>query len=342
MAHALAAAARPGSSLSESAHWVERAEALLGPAALRRQPGRAGHGDACVAGCSPATCANRSAALEDSGHEMAQAVLAGVVGDRGPGALGHLLDRRGPARRLPLRGGPGHDGRAQLRPGPLRPLDRRPLHLRPSRTPKSSWPRIVVALLEQIRTAVYARPDDAAPVVFALDEVAAIAPLPSLPAMAAEGGGRDCHPGLPPGPLPGPGPLGRGGRRVLLAVQPKLIFPGIGDHRTLQLISALAGEEQVPIRSVTRSTGSILFKDTPAPSVTTSVTWRPRMPVDEVARGRPDHALRIGAQSMHYVETIPWWHHPTWSAIARSLVPRFTETVRPVEDLPPETLLPSS
>ena len=31
MAHALASAARPGSALTESAHWVERAEALLAP-----------------------------------------------------------------------------------------------------------------------------------------------------------------------------------------------------------------------------------------------------------------------------------------------------------------------
>ena len=49
---------------------------------------------------------------------------------------------------------------------------------------------LVVTLIEQICRAAYARPSDACPLVLALDEVAQIAPLPSLPHLAAEGGGQ--------------------------------------------------------------------------------------------------------------------------------------------------------
>ena len=49
-----------------------------------------------------------------------------------------------------------------------------------------------------------------APVVLALDEVANIAPIPDLPGMVSEGGWPGTsHPGLSPGPVPGPGPVGR-------------------------------------------------------------------------------------------------------------------------------------
>lgn len=46
---------------------------------------------------------------------------------------------------------------------------------------------IVVCLLDQIRHATYTRTANPPPVIFALDEVANIAPLPDLPAIVAEG-----------------------------------------------------------------------------------------------------------------------------------------------------------
>ena len=107
---------------------------------------------------------------------------------------------------------------------------------------------LVVALLEQIRSAVYARPKNAAPVVFVLDEVASIAPLPSLPALAAEGGGQGlvtmaCLQDLSQARAR----WGEVAEGFFSIFNTKVIFPGIGDHRTLQLISALAGDEQVPM-----------------------------------------------------------------------------------------------
>ena len=110
----------------------------------------------------------------------------------------------------------------------------------------------------------------------------------------------------------------------------KLVFPGVADHRTLQLVAALAGEAQVHVRSTTRARGMAnLLPNAPVPTVSTSVTWRPRLPVDEVARGRPGRALRIAPRAMGYVGTTPWWTHPTWAAVARLSGPRFSEAVRP-------------
>jgi len=78
MAHALASAARPGASLTESAHWVERAEALLAPllfaAALRGVP----IGTLCH-WVLARDLREPLAAVEASGHELAAAVLAGVA-----------------------------------------------------------------------------------------------------------------------------------------------------------------------------------------------------------------------------------------------------------------------
>ena len=51
-AHSLAAAARPQASLSEAAHWVERAEALLAP--LLFAADRCGRDMATVCRCEPA------------------------------------------------------------------------------------------------------------------------------------------------------------------------------------------------------------------------------------------------------------------------------------------------
>jgi type IV secretory pathway TraG/TraD family ATPase VirD4 len=340
-AHSLAAAARPQASLSEAAHWVERAEALLAPLLFAAE--RCGRDMATVCRWVLSRDLREPlAVIGTAGHEMARATLTGVAAteDRERSgifstAAGLLSAYRSEAA-LATTVEPNFDARR------FASSTDAVFVCAPADAQEQLAP-IVVTLLDQIRTAVYARPYGAAPVVFALDEVANIAPLPSLPAMAAEGAGQGlitlaCLQDLSQA-------RARWGDKAdgfFSLFNHKLVFPGVADHRTLQLIAALAGEVQVPVRSVTRSTGSLLFKDTPAPSVTTSVTWRPRMPVDEVARGRPDHALRIGAQSMHYVETIPWWHHPTWSAIAHSLGPRFTETVRPGEGLPPETLLPSS
>ena len=213
MAHGLSRAARPGASLSESAHWVERAEALLAPllfaAALSGRP----IGALCQ-WVLARDLREPQAVVAESGHELAAAILSGVAAtderersgifSTAAGLLSayrsdavleaaarpnfdpvafaassdtalHLRSRQPAGPAGPSRRGParGHPGRHR------RPADRgRPGALRPRRG-------------GQHRAAL----------------------------LAARTGGRGRwtgagHAGLPPGPLPGPRALGRGGRGV--------------------------------------------------------------------------------------------------------------------------------
>jgi hypothetical protein len=171
---------------------------------------------------------------------------------------------------------------------------------------------LVVALLEQIRAATSPGRPTPPRWLFALDEVANIAPLSSLPALAAEGGGQGlvtlaCLQDLSQARVR----WGRGGRGFFTLFGTKVILPGVADHRTLQLISALAGEQQVVVPSHTRPSAleNFISGGRAVSSTTTSLQWRPRLPVDVVARGRPGHALFMNSSSMYEVRLLPWWEH---------------------------------
>ncbi len=339
MAHALGSAARPGSALTESAHWVERAEGLLAPllfAATLRGPDMA----TLCRWVLARDLREPLAALEASGHEMALCRHGRRGRDRGPRALGHLLDRRGAARRLSLRGRAGHDDGPRTSTRPPSPARPTPSTSAPRRHAQEQLAPIVVALLEQIRAAVYARPADAAPVVFALDEVAGIAPLPSLPALAAEGAGQGlvtlaCLQDLSQARAR----WGDEAEGFFSLFNSKVIFPGIGDHRTLSLVSALAGEQVVPVRSRTSVHPLVALispSGAPPPSTTRSITWRPRLPVDEVARGRPGQVLCLAGGGMSWFSVSHWQRHGYWSQLARMSVPEYSEitSVSPVDTDP--------
>jgi len=207
-----------------------------------------------------------------------------------------------------------------------------PAHLQEQMAP------LVVALLDQIRTAVYARPRNAAPVVFALDEVAGIAPLPGLPSLAAEGGGQGlvtvaCLQDLSQARTR----WGDAAEGFFSLFNHKIIFPGIGDYRTLQLVSALAGDVQVPVRSVNRVANPFLATIAGVkqyPTVTTSIVWRPRLPIDAVAQGQPGYALRMIGAHPTRAKVFPWWMHGLWSGYALGTSVAHTELVRHREHPP--------
>ena len=336
MAHALASASRPNAPLSESAHWVERAEALLAPLLFA----------AAIRGRDMATVCRwvlardlrePEAVLATQGHEMASAILAGVAAteDRERSGIfsttsGLLAAYRSEAA-LASSAEPNFDPVAFARSTDTVYICA-PTHAQDQLAP------LIVALLEQIRVAVYARPRNAAPVVFALDEVAGIAPIPSLPAIAAEGGGQGlitlaCLQDLSQARTR----WGDAAEGFFSLFNTKIIFPGIGDHRTLQLVSALAGEAQVPIQSVSEPhwTEYLFNKYAPPPITTTSITWRPRLSVDEVARGLAGCVLCISGPKMGWVANIPWWQHRHWSRVAHSDRSFHGEMVRSKHSAPP-------
>jgi type IV secretory pathway TraG/TraD family ATPase VirD4 len=305
-AHALAVAARPQAHLADGAHWVERAEALLAPLLFAAALHDAGMAALCRWVLSR-DLGEPVRIVGAAGHEMAAAVLEGVAATderersgifstaagvlaayRSDAALESATDPNFSPEQFARSAdtvyvcAPGH-AQAQLAP-------------------------IVVALVDAIRAAVYARPADAAPVVFALDEVANIAPLPSLPALAAEGGGQGlvtlaCLQDLSQARAR----WGEQAEGFFSLFSSKVLFPGIGDERTLSLVSALAGER--PVAVWTRNLAE-------RRSLSQSWTWRPVLPPDAVSGLAPGTALLVGAGRLAHVSVRAWWEHRVWSALA--------------------------
>ena len=204
---------------------------------------------------------------------------------------------------------------------------------------------LVVGLLTDIRTAAYARSAGAgptgprrrragaAPVVLALDEVANIAPIPDLPSMVSEGGGQGlltlaCLQDLSQARAR----WGAAADGFFSLFGTTVVLPGIGDVRTLEALSALAGEEEVRTRSVSApvqspgGVGAVLTRlvlgpraqrSEQTPSVTTSTVMRRRLPVDVAARGETGMALVVdGRNRMGWVGLTPWFATEPWRSAA--------------------------
>ena len=329
-AHSLASAGRPNAQLTESAHWVERAEALLAPLLFAAAQTGSDMATVCRWVLSRDLREPQSV-LDRAGHDMARAILAGVAAtderERSgifSTAAGLLSAYRSEAALASARQ-PNFDPERFVRSTDTVYICS-PAHLQDQMAP------LVVALLDQIRTAAFARPANAAPVVFALDEVAGIAPLPGLPSLAAEGGGQGvvtlaCLQDLSQARTR----WGDAAEGFFSLFNHKLVFPGIGDYRTLQLISSLAGDVQVPVRSVNRVPNPILATiagSKQMPTVTTSMMWRPRLPVDAIAQGHPGYALRIAGSYPTWAKIGPWWSHGIWHGYGFGTSLAYTERAR--------------
>jgi type IV secretory pathway TraG/TraD family ATPase VirD4 len=169
---------------------------------------------------------------------------------------------------------------------------------------------LVVGFLEQVRDGAYAttaatppgrRPP---PLLLALDEVANIAPLPDLPAIVAEGGGQGlqvlaCLQDL----SQARSRWGRAADGFLSLFGVKVILPGLGDLGTLELVSRLGGEIDVPVRTVGRSWGRA------RPSTSVAVTSRRQraLPVDAVAHLPPGTAILLDrSYPPAWLRLTPW------------------------------------
>jgi type IV secretory pathway TraG/TraD family ATPase VirD4 len=187
---------------------------------------------------------------------------------------------------------------------------------------------MVVGLIEDVRTAAYERasseptaPGDGAPVVLALDEVANIAPLPTLPSMISEGGGQGvltlaCLQDLSQARRRWPDDAD--GFPSLFGTT--VVLPGIGDVRTLEALSTLAGDEELPSRTVSAGTAptghpltDLMTGGRVQRGESATTQWRRRLPPDVITRGTPGHALAFDERNQagwvplapaHLVE--PW------------------------------------
>lgn len=165
---------------------------------------------------------------------------------------------------------------------------------------------MVVGLIEDVRIATYARStfegrrsSSGAPVLLALDEIANIAPLPDLPSMISEGGGQGlvtmaCFQDLSQARHRWPGAAD--GFPSLFGTT--VVLPGIGDVKTLEALSLLAGDEEIAARTVSagRVPSGHPFADLvtggrPQYGETAGTQWRRRLPPDVIGRGAVGCAL---------------------------------------------------
>jgi type IV secretory pathway TraG/TraD family ATPase VirD4 len=173
---------------------------------------------------------------------------------------------------------------------------------------------LVVALIGAVRDATYARNgtvEGGAPTLFALDEVANIAPVPDLPAMVSEGGGQGllvlaCLQDLSQARER----WGASADGFMSLFGTTVILRGIADMETLRAVSVLAGEHEVTSTSITRSVGAW---GRVRPTASVAATRVARLTPDAIARGVPGRAVVLGPhKDVHSVTLTPAHHHAPW------------------------------
>ena len=311
LARAMTGAARPHGRTGDSAHWTERAEALLAPLLHAAHLDGAGM-EAVVRWVLRQDLEPARAALRAHGVDTGADVLAGLAATDPreqsgiwSSAAGVLAAYRSDAV-LDNAAVPNFDPRGLVGTADTVYV------CAPARFQDLVAP-IVVAFLEQVRAGAYqtwaaaGRGQPAGspvPLTLVLDELANIAPIPDLPAMVSEGGGQGlltlaCLQDLSQARQR----WGQAADGFLSLFGTKVVLPGIGDLSTLDLVSRLGGEIDVPARSVSSN---------PWRWGPTTVTWathrQRRLPVEAVSQQPPGTALVLsGARPPERVGLPPWW-----------------------------------
>lgn len=322
MAHSLARAGRPSAKIGESAHWIERAEALLSPLLHAAALGKRDMAAVCRWVLAQ-DVREPGAILEDAGAAMPRIILSSIWRTEERERSGIFSTTSGVLSAY--RSTAVLDAACRPNFDPAAFVSRyETLYICAPSEAQDRLTPLVVALVEQIRAAVYARHArncDATPVLFALDEVANIAPLPSLPSLAAEGAGQGlvtlaCMQDLSQGRAR----WGTAAEGFFSIFSAKVILPGIGDPWTLQLLTGLGGEHQVLTVSQSVPDTFAVLGGQGFRSTTYSTTWRPRFPMDAINQLQPGTALcLVPGHGLQRVLVVPWFEVPEWTRRVRGV-----------------------
>jgi type IV secretory pathway TraG/TraD family ATPase VirD4 len=305
-AYALTSAARPAQSVHD-AHWTERAQALLAPL-LHAAALEGGDVSTVLSSLHRHQLLAPITVLKDNGSERAAELLEGIARTEARERSGifstadSMLTAYRTNTALRAASAPNFDSTAFAASSDT-------IYLCAPSTAQALHAPLVVALLDQVRSAVYkAHPEP--PVLFALDELAQIAPLPDLASVVAEGGSQGlvvigCLQDLSQARARW-GTLADG---FFTTFTHKVVLPGVADLATLKAISALGGGVDVKVSSSTVSRGRHRQAST-----TWSLRRQPRLPVDAIARGRPGTALLISGSWLSQVWLPPLPQHITSTA----------------------------
>jgi type IV secretory pathway TraG/TraD family ATPase VirD4 len=188
---------------------------------------------------------------------------------------------------------------------------------------------LVVALLEAVRNAQYARhrsnalnkTEQGSPVTFALDEVANVAPIESLPALVSEAGGQGLHVIAAVQDLSQV--RGRWGGEVadgfLSLFQHVVVLGGVRDTRTLEAVSTICGAYDHTRATTSRSRSRPTFKPWQPGSTSVThgqdVTRRRRLDAGDIYALDDGTALHLHGSGWRPVRLAAHYAHPRWQRV---------------------------
>ncbi|WP_246130993.1 type IV secretory system conjugative DNA transfer family protein [Cellulomonas aerilata] len=191
---------------------------------------------------------------------------------------------------------------------------------------------LVAGLLEEIRDATYrfARSSQYAAqhspaVLWALDEVANIAPLKRLPGIVSEAGGQGlqvmaCLQDLSQARTR----WGTAAEGFLSLFGTKVVFPGIGDRATLEALSTMVGDWDRPYLGYSANTGTTTTYGYPTGRSEGRTTGEARshttqreakISAAELANIPSDHALVVRSGHYSLVRTTPFYSASPWPSV---------------------------
>lgn len=333
-ARAMTAAARPHGHHGDAGHWLERAEAMLAP--LLHAASLTGQGmrqvqtwvlrqdldvpAGILASRGATLAADVVTGLAATDHREQSGIFSTTAGVLAAYRSAAVLDGAQPINFDPRMLATGSDTVFVCAPAREQEL------LAP----------ITVAFIEAVRVGTYeaARRADPppTPITLVLDEAANIAPLPGLPALVSEGGGQGvatiaCLQDL----SQARSRWGADADGFLSLFGAKVVLPGIGDLATLELVSRLAGEMDVPTRSQSR--GPWWAGRAANRSETWSMHRQRRLPVDAVHAQPPHTALLLaGSRPPVRVGVRAWWDVEPFRGATPAPLPATTTPAPRAED----------
>jgi len=257
MARAMVTGASVGVETTDRSHWARRAQALL--ASLLHASALDGGGiDKLVEWVLCHDCDEPGRILAASEAELASGVLLGIAHTEARerssifSSAADAIDAYTASGALAAARDPNFDADRFVRSSATIYIDA------PAERQHLAAP-LVCGLLSEIREATYRahrQGDLHRRVLFALDEVANIAPLDELPAIASEGGGQGIQLLAALQDLSqARGRWGPAADGFLTLFGTKLILPGIADQRTLETVSTVLGEYDRQMLASTRTRG---------------------------------------------------------------------------------------
>ncbi len=323
MARAMTACTRVGSGTTNENHWTERAAALLAPLLYAAQLTGRPIGEV-LRWILREDLAPAMDALADGGSEIAADVLVGIektdARERSSifsATAGVLAAYNADAVRATA-AHPNFD------PGRFA-ASTDTIYITAPEHKQALCAPLIVGLLEQIRHAVYQQAAtqaiDGPVMLWALDEIANIAPIHDLPALVSQAGGQKLQ------VMIGLQDLSQARTRwgadaadgFLSLFQTKLILNGIADTRSLEAISIALGEydRDTVNHSLGRSDPQEWFSTTTHSDTVGYQTQRQRvLTPGEIARLPDGQGLLLQGADWQLLGLTPWHRSEPWKSIA--------------------------